>query len=207
MVHIGFQLRHLVRVGAEEGVLADRLPALEGNLDRTQLAHIATHSNALAGKILARNGAGRDPHRSLPGGGAPTATVVARAVLVVIAVVRMGRTEQVLDRRVVLGLLIGIADQQTDRAAGGAPLEHPGEDLHLVRLLTLGGMAAGARLAPVQVRLQVGGSQLQPRRAAIDDGNQCRAMAFACSGDGEQGTKGVSGHACHPFQISERQAV
>src|SRR5690606_2428359 len=55
LVHIGFQLRHLVRVGAEEGVLADRLPALEGNLDRTQLAHIATHSNALAGKILARN--------------------------------------------------------------------------------------------------------------------------------------------------------
>src|SRR5690606_6159408 len=99
LVHIGFQLRHLVRVGAEEGVLADRLPALEGNLDRTQLAHIATHSNALAGKILARNGAGRDPHRSLPGRGAPAATVVARAVLVVIAVVRMGRTEQVLDRR------------------------------------------------------------------------------------------------------------
>src|SRR5690606_19373709 len=117
--------------------------------------------------------------------GAAAATIVADAVFVVVGVIRVGRTEQVLDGRVVLGLLVGIADQQTDRAAGGAPLEHAGEDLDLVRLLTLGGVSAGARLAPVQILLQIRCRQLQPRGAAIDDGNQRRPMALASGSNGK----------------------
>jgi hypothetical protein len=36
----------------------------------------------------------------------------------------MGRAEQVLDRRIVLGLLVGVADQQADGGAGGLAFEH-----------------------------------------------------------------------------------
>src|SRR5690606_24413072 len=106
----------------------------------------------------------------------------AAAVLVVVGVVGVGRAEQVLDGRVVLGLLVGVADQEADRATGGLALEHAGEDFHLVRFLALGGVAAGARLAAIQVALQVVGRQLQPRRAAIDNSHQGRAMALAGGG-------------------------
>jgi hypothetical protein len=53
------------------------------------------------------------------------AAVVALAVFVVVGVVGVGRAEQVLDRRVVLGLLVGVANQQADRGAGGAAFEYP----------------------------------------------------------------------------------
>ncbi|MNM58935.1 hypothetical protein D3C81_701780 [compost metagenome] len=107
----------------------------------------------------------------------------------------MGRAEQVLDRRVVLGLLVGVADQQADGATGGATFEHAGEDFDFVGFLALGGVAAGAGLAAVQVTLQILQGYLQPRRAAIDNGDQRRAMAFARGGDSEQLAVGIAGHA------------
>jgi hypothetical protein len=106
----------------------------------------------------------------------------------------VGRAEQVLDRRVVLGLLVGVADQQADRAAGGAAFEHAGEDFHLVGFLALGGVPAGAGLAPVEVVLQVGQGNFQARRASIDNGDQRRTMAFASGGDSEQLAVGIAGH-------------
>mgnify|MGYP003331099840 CR=1 FL=1 len=42
------------------------------------------------------------------------------------------------DLAIVLGALVGVLDQQADGRAGGAALEDPGEDLHLVRLAALG---------------------------------------------------------------------
>ncbi|MNM90423.1 hypothetical protein D3C81_1026830 [compost metagenome] len=112
----------------------------------------------------------------------------------VVGVVRVSRAEQVLDRRVVLGLLISVADQQANRAAGGAAFEHAGEDFDLVRLLALGSVPAGAGLAPVEVMLQIGQGDLQARRASIDNGDQRRAMAFASGGDSEQLAVGIAGH-------------
>ncbi|MNF52088.1 hypothetical protein D3C84_334280 [compost metagenome] len=194
LVHIGLQLWHLVRVGAEKGVLFDAVPALERNLDRAELAHVAANDDALGRQVLLGNGAGGHAHGGLARRAAAAATVVAQAVLVMVGVVGVGRAEQVLDRRVVLGLLVGIADQQADGAAGGLALEHPGEDFHHIVFLTLGGVAAGARLAPVEVALHVLQRQLQARRATIDDGDQRRAMAFASAGDGEQLAVGIAGH-------------
>ncbi len=121
----------------------------------------------------------------------------------VIAVVGVSRAEQVLDRRIVLGLLIGVADQQADGTAGGLAFEHPGEDLDLVGFLALGGVAAGARLAPVQVTLQVLQRQFQARRAAVDNGDQRRTMAFARGGDSEQLAVGIAGHAGSSVKSAE----
>ncbi len=115
-----------------------------------------------------------------------------------VGVVGMRRAEQVLDRRVVLGLLVGVADQQANRAASRPAFENAREDLDLVGFLALGGVAAGAGLAPVQVSLQVLQGQLQTRRAAVDDGDQRRAVTFTSSGDGEQLAVCVAGHAGAP---------
>src|SRR5690606_26764733 len=154
----------------EEGILLHRFPAAERDLDRSQLAHVTAYLNALGSQILAGNGTGRHPHGGFPGRGAAAATIVADAVFVVVGVIRVGRTEQVLDGRVVLGLLDGVEKQQIDRLVSDAPLVYAGEDLDFVWLLTLGGVAAGARLAPVQTLLRVRCPQLQFRGAATDGG-------------------------------------
>ena len=113
----------------------------------------------------------------------------------VVGVVGMGRAEQVLDRRVVLGLLVGVANQQADGATGGLALEHAGEDFHLIGFLALSGVAAGTRLAPIQIALQVGLRQFDTRRATVDNGHQGRAMAFAGGGNSKQLAVGIARHA------------
>ena len=112
----------------------------------------------------------------------------------VVGVIGVGRTEQILDRRVVLGLLIGVANQQANRAAGRHPFKHPGQDLDLIGFLTLGGVAAGAGLAAIQITPQVFARQRQAGRAAIHNGDQSRAVAFASRGNSEESTKRVSRH-------------
>lgn len=119
----------------------------------------------------------------------------------------MGRAEQVLDRRIVLGFLIGVADQEADGRTGCLALEDPRENLDFIGLLTLRGVAAGARLAPVEVALQVLQVQLQPRRAAVDDSDQRRAVAFAGGGDSEQLAESVAGHAGAPKNQPKNQIV
>src|SRR5690606_26769644 len=111
LVHIGFQLRHFVRVRAEKRVLFHRVPSLERDFDRAELAHVAANDNALGGQVFLGNRAGRHAHGGFPRRAATAAAVIAFAVFVVIGVVGVGRTEQILDRRVVLGLLVGVADQ------------------------------------------------------------------------------------------------
>src|SRR5690606_15884307 len=55
LVHVGFQLGHLVRIGTEEGIVTHRVPAPERDVDRPQLAHVTAHGDALARQILARD--------------------------------------------------------------------------------------------------------------------------------------------------------
>ena len=149
LVHVSLKLRHLVRIGAEKGVLLDAVPGLEGDLDRAELAHVATHLNAEARQVLLGNRSSRHAHGGFTRRAAATTTVIADTIFVMVGVVGMRRAEQVLDRRVVLGLLVGVADQQANRAASRPAFENAREDLDLVGFLALGGVAAGAGLAPV----------------------------------------------------------
>ena len=107
----------------------------------------------------------------------------------------MRRAKQVLNCRVVLGLLIRIADQQADGATRGLAFEHTGEDLDFIGLLALRGVAARAGLAAIQIELQVFQRELKPWRAAVNDSDQCRAVAFTSSGNSEQLAVGIAGHA------------
>ncbi|RMM20765.1 Alpha/beta hydrolase protein [Pseudomonas syringae pv. aptata] len=207
LVHVGFQFRHLVRVGAEKRIVLYRIPGLERDLDRAQLAHVAANDDALACQILLGNGPRSHTHGGFPCRTASATAVVADAVLVVIGVIGVGRAEQVFDRRIVLGFLIGVADQQADGGAGGLALEDPRENLDFIGLLTLRGVAAGARLAPVEVALQVLQVQFQPGRAAVDDSDQRRAVAFAGGGDSEQLAESVAGHAGAPKNQPKNQII
>ena len=90
------------------------------------------------------------------------------------------------DVGVVLAALILVADEQRDRRAGGAALEHAGENLHGIRLAPLRDVARGARLAAVEFGLDVGLADLQAGRAAIDHATDGGAMGFAERGDAKQ---------------------
>lgn len=80
------------------------------------------------------------------------------------------------DVGVVLAALIGVADQQPDRRAGGAALVDAGEDLDLVGLAARGGMPALAGGTPLQVVGELFRRDLQAGRATVDDAADRRPM-------------------------------
>src|SRR5690606_41419962 len=98
------------------------------------LRHPASH--ALAALRLPRlaDDAGGHVHRRLARGGAPAAARIADAVLLPVGVIGMAGAELRGDLRVVPAALVGVADQQRDRCAGGDAIEHAVEDFDLVRL-------------------------------------------------------------------------
>ena len=107
----------------------------------------------------------------------------------------MGGPEHVADAGVVAGPRVGVLDEEGDRGPGGSALEHPGEDPHLVRLAPLGGVAAPAGPAPVEVGLNVGLGEGEAGRAAVHHAPDRRAVALAERGHREMGPEGVAGHA------------
>ncbi len=98
------------------------------------------------------------------------------------------------DIAVVLAALIGVADQQGNRRAGGAVLVHTGQDLDLVGLLALRHVARGARLAAVEFELDVSHVQRHAGGAAVDHAADGGTMGLAEGGDGKEGTQGITGH-------------
>src|SRR5690606_32407699 len=102
--------------------------------------------------------------------------------------------EQVLQLVVVARARIRVLDQETDRRTGRAALEHAREDPHLVVLASLARELRGTGAAPVDVRLQVGRGELEPRRATVDDAAERGTVALAEGRHREQLAEGITGH-------------
>ena len=101
-VHVGFELRHPVRVGTEEGVALHLLPIQPLRPDRTQLGEIAANPNAQSpGQVFLGDAPRRHPHGGLPGGGAAAAPMVGMPVLTHPHVVGMSLPRLGLDLLVV----------------------------------------------------------------------------------------------------------
>src|SRR5690606_22741489 len=135
--------------------------------------------------------AGGHPHRRLARRAAATAARVADAVLLPVGVVGVPGPELLRDGGVILAAGIGVADQQGDRRAGGAALVDAAEDVHLVGLAPLRGVAAAAGGAPGQVVGEVVRRQLDARRAAIHHAADGRPVALAEGGDAQQAAEAV----------------
>src|SRR5690606_8181951 len=117
---------------------------------------------------------------------------VANAVLLPVGVVGVAGAELRGDVRVVLAALVGVADQQRDRGAGGAALVDAGKDLHLVGLAPRRGVARLAGGAALQVVGELLRRDLQPGRTAVDDAADGRAVRLAEGGDRQQPAEGVA---------------
>jgi hypothetical protein len=80
---------------------------------------------------------------------------------------------------VILRALVHVLDQQPDRRAGGFALEHAGQDARFVRFAALGGVAALAGPAAVQIGFANRPfGQRQAGRAAVHDRAERRDRGF-----------------------------
>jgi len=133
-------------------------------------------------------------HGGLARRGAATTARVADAVFLPIGVVRVARSESLRDVAIVLAALVGVADQQRDRRAGRHAFEHAGQDLDLVGLLPLRDVPRRARLAAVELGLDVRLGEPHARRAAVDHAADRGAVRLAEGRDSEKRAEGIAGH-------------
>ena len=200
-VHVGLPESGGFRIGAEEGVLADRIPVPALTIDGAfaDLDQGGADGDAIA-QNLAGNPAGGDTHGGLAGRRAAAAAIIADAVFHVIGVVRMAGPPFVADIAIILRAGIDILDQEADRCAGGdrtartVILERAGQDTDLVGLLARGDMPARARAAQIQPGLEVVLGQGNAGRAAVDNRADGRSMAFAPGGDPEKVSERIVRH-------------
>ncbi len=133
-------------------------------------------------------------HGRFTRGRTATTPRVANTVLLPIAVVGMPRAEGVDDVAVILAALVGIANQQRNRRAGGGAFVDAGEYFHLIGLAPLRGMPAFAGGTTIEVGAKLLLADRQPRWTAVDNTADGGTMAFAEGGDGKQFAEGVTGH-------------
>ena len=185
LVHVGFQGLH-IGTGGKERVVGHMVPAFKGNGQFAQLGHATMEAGA---KFFAQpffgDGARGHRGRGQTRRGAATAARVTNAVFLKIGVVGMSWPESLQDVAVIFAALVGVLNQQRNRGARGPALIDARQNLHLVRLLALGHMTAGARAAAVKLRLDVGFRQGHARGAAVDHAANGRAVGFTKVGDCE----------------------
>ena len=181
--------------GDEERIGVDVLPALERNRVGSELRQVAADRDAVAlAQPLPGDGARGDAHRGLARRLPAAAAVVADAVLLPVRVVGVAGAERVGDVRVVLAALVLVADQQRDRRARRAALEHAGQDLDGVGLAPLRHVPRRAGPAAVEFVLDVGLRERQSGRAAVDDAADRGTVRFAERREAEQRAERVAGH-------------
>jgi hypothetical protein len=131
---------------------------------------------------------------------AAATAIIANAVFGVVGVIGVPRPVLVLDFGIVLGALVDIVDDERNRRPGRHLLtgrfidEHAGEDFHLVRLAPLRSEARLARPPFVEIGLDVGLSQRDAGRAAVDHTTDRDPVAFAEGRDPEKMAEGIERH-------------
>ena len=158
LVHAGLERRHDVGVGREERVERDLRLVDERDRDVAQLAHAADEAWCRAAPCshLRATAPAADHRRGQARRRAAAAARIAQAVLAPVGVVGVAGAEGVEDVAVVLAALVGVADQQRDRRAGGHAFVYAGQYLHRVGLVALRDVARGAGTAAVELDLDVG---------------------------------------------------
>ena len=146
-----------VRIRAEERVLLYLIPRFYRQRDIAHLGQAtANHNTEFRGEEFLGNRPGGHAHGGFTRRGTTAAAIVAQTIFLLVGVVSVSRTENVLNGAVVLRTLVGILNQQANAGPGGHALEYAGEDLHLVRLAALGGIARGSRTTAIEIVLEIG---------------------------------------------------
>src|SRR5690606_4033578 len=135
-----------------------------------------------------------NPHGRFPGGRPAATPIIPNAIFVGVGVVRVCRAKLFRNLGVILGALIRILNDQANRCTGGFALEHTRQNAHFISFTTLSRVPGGAGFPTVQIGLHISLGQLQPRRTAVNDAAQSRAVAFTKGGYGKQLSESISRH-------------
>ena len=152
------------------------------------------HADTADGQKFFGNGASGHAGDGFPAGRAAAAAVIAHAVLVEIAPVRMARAEYVRQIAVIAGALILVGHMEGHGRSRGDAFKNAGEDADGIRFLARRGRGAAAGFAQVEFPLQVFLAQGQTGGAAVEDAAEARAVGFAVGGEAQQTPKGIAGH-------------
>ena len=194
-----------VRVGTANDGCVDLLEAhgcgIHLGLDRLHPIHPGQHLDAChLGEDLARDGSRGHAADGFASARATAALPVANAVLGLVGEVGVGGPVQVLHVLVGRRASVRVADQECDRSPERYALENSRQNLDFVRLFAGRCQAALSRFAAVEISLDLGCADLQPRRTSVDHDPYAAAVGFpkGCN------LKGFSKLARHPFlRVSE----
>ncbi len=149
------------------------------SLEALHLLHVGQdfHAVAFAQELFRNSSCGDAANRFARTATSPTLPI-ANAIFGEICVVGMRRPELGGHLRIRFGTRIFIADPQANRGAQGLAIEDAGEDLHRVRFPAWRDNFGLPRTPAVEVRLNVGFAQSEPRRAAIHHHAHTAAVRF-----------------------------
>ena len=106
----------------------------------------------------------------------------------------MTRSKAVNDVAVVLTALVFVTNQQRDGCAGGLAFVDTRQNFNRIGLFALRDMSRGARLAAIQLRLNIRFREWHARWAAINHTADRRTVGFAESGNAKELANGIAGH-------------
>src|SRR5262249_50476273 len=144
------------------------------------------------GEQLPRDGGTRHATRGLARAGATATPPVTHAVLHLVGVIGVTRAVLLLHLPVVARPHVLIRDEETDRRAERLTFEDAGEDPDGVGLLALGDDRALAGRSAVEIGLDVGFRERQPRRAPVDHGPHGPAVRFTPGRDAEESSPAIA---------------
>jgi len=197
------------RMWAPNRVGVDLLAAVEGGRERhgdvLHALDVGADFDAEGGEDLACDCPGHHARDRFPGRSPAAAADVAEPVLRFVREVRVGGTERVLEV-VVVGRSGGrVGDGESEGRARRhqpvRPFDCPGKPLHLVGFAARGGQGGLAGPAARKLRLHGAQIQRQPRRTAVHDAAQRRAVRLAKRRQPKNVAKGVSCHALRRYTL------
>ena len=200
--HVGYEAGHgfgCLGVGAAHGVgFGERevvAPIVGREGDGAHLRGVGRYADAQRAQGELGQGASHAARHRFAGRRAAAAAVVAQAVAGLVGIVGMRGAEYVAQVVVVGRVLVLIAHDETDGAAGGAAFEYAREYFHAVGLAARGGQGALSRPAAGQFgtdEIHVDGNA---GGKAVDDAAKGGAVALAKGGEAQDVAKGVHASA------------
>ena len=135
----------------------------------------------------------------LTGRGTSPTTIVTEPILLCISEIGMGRTEHIADIGIIVGMLVGVAHQETNRASCRLAFEDTRQQLHLITFLSASGDAALSRTTTIEFRLDKVQINSYACRHAIHHTTDTGTMTLTECGQRKYMSKRIS-HGQHPPQ-------
>lgn len=167
--------------------------SVHGNV--TDAVNVAGDGHAQGCEPLSGDGTAHDTSSRFSGAGPTSAPVVSVAKLRVVREVGVRRAKRMLEMIVIRGLRVRVADDKSDRCAGGLAFVNARKTFHDIGFAAGGGEPGLAWTPSVHICLNLRPIHFQPCWNALQNSAQSWPMAFAEGRQTHQFTKRIRCHA------------